>query len=266
MVIGPPDAGKSTFARYLFRKLNSVWPRVAFLDGDPGQSILGPPTTMTLGLSGDSEDFPPQGKSRRRFVGAVSPVGHMLPVLTAAARLIEEAQRWQANAIVFDTTGLIDPNQGGVYLKLAKIDLLRPSVLFAIQKEDELEMLLQPLRRSKRTRVIELPVSDSAAPRSLPARQAHRAEKFAEYFRNSRFPEIQWERFAVFPNSDFTAGQLLALEDIYGFTLALGIVEEVRAKSREVITYTPLSSLEKVDALRLGSIRVDRQTFHDRRL
>lgn len=51
MVIGATDTGKSTFARYLYRQLGAdPGRRVAFLDGDPGQSSLGPPATMTLAL------------------------------------------------------------------------------------------------------------------------------------------------------------------------------------------------------------------------
>jgi hypothetical protein len=51
MVIGATDTGKSTFAQYLYRRLGAEpGRRVAYLDGDPGQSRLGPPTTMTLAL------------------------------------------------------------------------------------------------------------------------------------------------------------------------------------------------------------------------
>jgi polynucleotide 5'-hydroxyl-kinase GRC3/NOL9 len=51
MVIGATDTGKSTFAQYLYRRLCAdPGRRVAYLDGDPGQSRLGPPTTMTLAL------------------------------------------------------------------------------------------------------------------------------------------------------------------------------------------------------------------------
>jgi len=47
MVIGGTDVGKSTFARYLYSHLAGRGSKVAFIDGDPGQSNLGPPGTMT---------------------------------------------------------------------------------------------------------------------------------------------------------------------------------------------------------------------------
>ena len=92
-------------------------------------------------------------------MGAVSPRGHMLPLLVGAARLVDTAQAAGAETLIYDTTGLVDPAQGGTALKLAKIDLLRPAVLFALQRSNELESLLLPLRRSSRLRVIDLPLS-----------------------------------------------------------------------------------------------------------
>jgi hypothetical protein len=51
---------------------------------------------------------------------------------------------------------LVDPAHGGAALKFAKIDLLSPQMVFAIQVKDELEPILQPLRRSLRGRLVVL--------------------------------------------------------------------------------------------------------------
>jgi polynucleotide 5'-hydroxyl-kinase GRC3/NOL9 len=134
MVIGAPDVGKTTFARYLFGQVAAEGYRVAFLDGDPGQTSLGPPTTMTVSLAGAGETgYPPKGESWRWFVGSTSPSGHMLQVLSSAARLMQAAA---ASITVYDTSGLVDPKLGGAALKFAKIDLLRPTLVFAIQKDE----------------------------------------------------------------------------------------------------------------------------------
>jgi polynucleotide 5'-hydroxyl-kinase GRC3/NOL9 len=120
LIVGAPDTGKSTFARYLYRRLCARHERVAFVDGDIGQATLGPPTTMTLALGEPDDDgFPPAGPRFRTFVGDVSPRGHMLPTLVGAHRLVQQARQAGATAIVFDTTGLVDPAQGGGELKRA---------------------------------------------------------------------------------------------------------------------------------------------------
>ena len=112
MVLGAPDMGKSTFAQFLYEQVLTKHINAAFIDGDPGQSRLGPPTTMTLSF--DSGLW-------RVFVGSTSPVKHMLPMLIGAARLVDLARRKAARAIIYDTTGLIDETQG----ELNRIKALR---------------------------------------------------------------------------------------------------------------------------------------------
>ena len=267
MVVGPPDVGKSTFARYLFKRLNKLFRRVAYLDGDPGQSSLGPPGTMTLALAENGDDtFPPRGQIWRGFVGSVSPAGHMLPVLTCASRLAEAAREAGAPVIIYDTTGLVDPSQGGIYLKLAKIDLLRPAVLFAIQRDQELKSLVLPLRRSRRLQMVELKPPSAAQRRDSAVRKAHRATQYANYFANSSDLRLSWPQFAVLPAPRFNLHRLVAMEDADGFTIGLGIVKQIDRIYRQVMLHTPVASVNEVDAIRLGDVAVDPETFEDRPL
>ena len=264
LVVGAPDVGKSTFSRYIYQRLQADSPRVAYLDGDPGQGSLGPPTTMTLalGTSGDIE-FPPRGQVWRIFVGAVSPARHMLPIVVGAARLAQSAYKAGAEVIVYDTTGLIDPAQGGVYLKQAEINLLRPTVLFAIQQNKELEYLLRPLRRGRRVHVIDMRPSLAVQWRDPPVRKAYRAEKFALYFANAQPITVDWTQLAIFPAPDFSLNRLVALEDADGFTVGLGIVIHFVRESRQVTLLAPLESMDNINALHLGDVDLDPQTFRD---
>jgi polynucleotide 5'-hydroxyl-kinase GRC3/NOL9 len=267
LVIGAPDVGKSTFAHYLYRRLCAEARSVAYLDGDPGQSTLGPPTTMTLALSiSGSDSFPPPGQRWRSFVGAVSPRGHMLPLLTSASRLVQAAQETGAEVVIYDTTGLIDPVHGGTALKLAKIDLLRPTVLYALQLGQELESLLIPLRRSSRVRVVDVQPSPARRARDRSSRQVHRAGQFARYFAAARPLRVDWRQLAVLPSPRFSQNRLVALEDVNGFTLGLSIVQRHNPKVGQVTLLTPRDSLAEVDALRLGDLVLDSQTFRDQRL
>ena len=267
LVVGAPDTGKSTFARYLYRRLCAYHERVAFVDGDIGQATLGPPTTMTLALGRSGDDsLPPAGPRFRTFVGDVSPRGHMLPILVGAHKLVQKARQAGATAIVFDTTGLVDAAQGGGELKRAKVELLRPTVVVGIQRRSELEHLLVPLRRSRRTRVIDLPASRAARRREVPTRQEHRAARFGAYFEGARVLEVVWQRLAVFPAPAFAPHRLVALEDSSGFTLGLGVVTSSDLTRGAVTLYTPLPSLEGVDGFRLGDLALNPRTFRESRL
>jgi polynucleotide 5'-kinase involved in rRNA processing len=188
----------------------------------------------------------------------------MLQVLVGAARLVQAAYEAGAQVVIYDTTGLIDPGQGGAHLKQSKIDLLRPSVVFAIQNKEELESLLRPLRSSSRTQVVEMRPSPAAQWRDPPARRAYRAERFARYFADARPTTVDWGQIAVFPAPAFSLNRLVALEDREGFALGLGIVVQFERKSRQVTFLTPLEPLNNIDAIHVGDVEVDPQTFEDR--
>jgi polynucleotide 5'-hydroxyl-kinase GRC3/NOL9 len=265
LVVGAPDTGKSTFTRYLYRCLCAHHERVGFIDGDMGQATLGPPTTMTVALNEPGDDaFPPAGSRYRAFVGNVMPKGHMLPTLVGAHRLVRKAQEEGTSTIVFDTTGLIDPAQGGGELKRAKVDLLKPAAVIALQRRDELEYLLLPLRLSRRTRVIDLPASRAAQRRTPFTRQEHRAAQFRRCFAGARSLEVDWQRLAIFPTPAFTPHRLVALEDKEGFALSLGIV--TASDPNTVMLHTPLASLDGVSAVRLGDLTLDPRTFQETRI
>jgi len=263
LLVGGPDTGKTTLSRFLYDELNRLGIRTARLDGDPGQSTLGPPATMTVELPRGPAAEGARWLRWRRFVGAVSPRGHMLPLLVSGARLLGVALEAGAQVVVYDTSGLVDPAQGGTALKWAKIDLLEPRAVLALQRERELEALLGPLRRLAPDRLIELAVSASVTRRTIEVRRAHRAARFGRYFRRAEERSLSWEHYAVFPASNFVRHGLVGLENADGFLVALGIVLDTDPSRRTLRVLTPARSLEAVRVIRVGRIWVDPWTFQD---
>jgi hypothetical protein len=193
---------------------------------------------MTLAMgSGDEERFPPSGLRLRTFVGDITPGGHMLPTVVGAHRLVRKARGMGATAIVFDTTGLVGSSQGGGALKRALVDLLEAEVVIGLQRGTELEHLLVPLRRSKRTRVVDRPVAEAVKRRDMTTRQTHRAQQYRRTFDGAQALEVEWPRFAVIPSPLFSRNRLVALEDRDGYVLGLGIVVS-RERSRDMIGST----------------------------
>jgi polynucleotide 5'-kinase involved in rRNA processing len=185
--------------------------------------------------------------------------------LVGAARLVEAANELGVDVIIYDTSGLVDPGQGGTALKLAKIDLLRPEAVFAIQAGDELESLLIPLRRSRRSRVVDLSASPDARRRDVPTRQAYRADQFANYFRNARLLSINWANLPIFPAPRFAIDCLVSCDDAEGFVRELGVVQEIDRKMHMIRLLTPLISIDGVASIRLGDLTLDRSNFRDYR-
>jgi polynucleotide 5'-hydroxyl-kinase GRC3/NOL9 len=264
LVIGSADAGKSTFAKYLVRQLHGTGIPTALVDGDPGQTHLGPPGTITAVLPGEQ-----RAQIWRSFIGATTPMRHMLPQLAGASRLVRAAEQAGAQAVIFDTCGLVEPRAGGLALKLALVDLLQPTLVFALQRAAELEGLLEPLRRSRRARLVEMKVSAAPRRRSLPARQAHRASQFARYFKGARQVQVDWSELAVLPQADlpqgaFSLGRLAALEDRQGFTRSLGIITRIELEAQQLTLLAPPVSLKGVTTLHLAELELDVETFKDR--
>lgn len=264
MVVGDTDTGKSTLAAHLYHELVSEGKSAALLDGDPGQGTLGPPATINLAISGRFEST--QTKEKRPmgwFVGSTSPRGHMLPMVVGASRLVEYAYRSGADCVVYDTTGLIAAKQGGLALKLAKIDLLRPTLVVAIQRERELNPLLIPLRRLAHPNLVEMSPADSVIDRNRNIRQRNRANRYKDYFSQAKELQIFWPEKAVFPRPHFMSDRLLGLEGEDGFLLGLGILLRENKNGRQITLLTPLEAIEEVKILRLGDVAVDPVTFQD---
>ena len=259
MILGDTDAGKTTFARYLFLELCRLGRQVAYLDGDVGQNTLGLPATMTVALcdQDDAPAFPPAGRRAVFFVGAVSPRGHMLPVVVGAHKLQTWARRQGAKVIVMDTTGMIDSAVGGGALKQWKIELLQPMTLFALARGAELEHILWPLRRRQDLRLRELSVAREVRQKSRERRIVHREDKFRRYFAGAVLLSVPLNRLPVVGLGGTARGRLLAFQDEAGFVLGLGIVENLDPGQRTLSVLTPLPSLDGVASLRMGDLRLD---------
>jgi polynucleotide 5'-hydroxyl-kinase GRC3/NOL9 len=257
MVVGASDTGKSTLACYLYQELCSRGCLAAYLDADIGQSTLGLPTTLNLALASEPGDdrFPPQGPSVTYFVGSITPRGHMLPMVIGAHRLQQRALKLGAEAIVVDTTGLVDKAQGGKALKQWKVELLRPMVVIGLQRRHELEPILWPLRRDGWVRCVELPVSPYVVERSREARIGRRQQRLARYFAGAPLQRLVLRQMAIYDLEQLAVDALLAFQDAEGFVLGLGVVEEDDRPAGTVDVRTPLTNLQHVASVRFGAAR-----------
>ncbi|RLB05304.1 MAG: hypothetical protein DRG50_07435 [Deltaproteobacteria bacterium] len=264
LLLGAPDTGKSTLAHFLVYKSTEGGFRTSYIDGDLGQSILGPPTT--LGMAFTSE--PPANMKELEwdhlyFIGATSPAGHLLATAVGVKKLAERAIEDGAQMVVVDTTGLV-AGEMGFELKFYKIELLRPRHIVAIQKEGEVEHILRGFRERKGMKLHRLCPSQGVHPRSAETRRAYRQQRFQEYFRGCARKVISLDT-VEFINPELPLltkegiderfnGRLLGLNDENYFTLGLGIWETFDLDSNEVSILTPLEELRGVKYLHLGHI------------
>ncbi|MFW9914803.1 MAG: Clp1/GlmU family protein [Candidatus Thorarchaeota archaeon] len=143
LVIGAVDCGKSSLITYLANVLlEKLGEPIAIIDTDVGQSKIGPPGTLGLGLVCEQFVHLEEIQSESiYFVGEKSPRGNLLPIVLGLNSLIYIAQAKRARAILIDTSGFVY-GPAATTLKTAKIELVKPHWIIGLQRKDEIEHLL----------------------------------------------------------------------------------------------------------------------------
>jgi len=193
VMLGASDSGKTTLSRILVERWRSAGRTVGLVDGDIGQSSIGPPTTVGLALLSPDHPIPVSPAPRLlHFVGSTSPPGHFLPHILGTQALVHAAVAQGAEIVLVDTTGLI---LGAVAtsLKWHKLQALRPQHVLALQRDRELEPILGLVEGWSGLGVHRLPVSSEVTPRSHAARRAFREERFREYFASASEHDLEWK-------------------------------------------------------------------------
>lgn len=263
LLLGASDTGKTTLLESLLRTWDPGEP-VAVVDCDVGQSHVGPPTTVAWGLI--ERPFTGWRQVAVRgmvFTGDASPEGNLDTFLSAVSGMVEAARRHAAHLFI-DTTGLAEGGVG-VELKQRKMALIRPDLIVALQREQELAPLLT--RAPAGTRVERLPASADCVRRPLTARAAYRDRQFVRYFVNSathdvRFDHLRWlgvgrDRPAQ-PVSCSPAAlmdRVIGLRTAQDAEVALGLVRDVDPEQRRVALLTPAREVSAVTTIAVGSLR-----------
>jgi polynucleotide 5'-hydroxyl-kinase GRC3/NOL9 len=263
LILGTSDTGKSTLAHFLLVHLSRKGNVVAFIDGDIGQSVLGPPTTIGLARF----DSPPKQLEMVQpltsyFVGSNSPRGHMLEMLVGMKRISERAAELEPEIIIIDTTGFVS-GEAAWELKFQKVDLLRPTHLIGLQRQRELENLLRVHQLRTDMDIHRLKVHEKVTTKSPEQRRSNRSRKFADYFREVKLYERSLDGMKVV--SPFKVrhgikglnGVLIGLNDEANFNLGLGIVETLDVHRGTISFLAPDLDLSRMRFIRIGSLEVD---------
>lgn len=181
IVIGDVDVGKTFFTTYVANTLLKNGMRVAALDGDVGQSDIGPPSTIGIGIFerpvGILHEVPARATY---FVGSMSPSNHMLEFTVGMKKLVELGMK-EADLVIVNTPGWISGGSGRA-LQTYVMELLGPDLVVALQRGRELEHLLTAAPQVKVRRI---PVYQKVRSRSIAERTLLRWLALARYFEGS---------------------------------------------------------------------------------
>jgi polynucleotide 5'-kinase involved in rRNA processing len=266
LLLGSLDVGKTTFCLNLVSRFLEKRERVAVVDSDLGQSTFGPPTTIGLvifnschkGLTSDS--LREVSASHLYFIGNNSPRGHMLETVVGTKKMVDKAIENGCESVIIDTSGMISYPLGAA-LKYYKINLTSPDCVVALQRVNELSLILKSINGYGSLKILEVAVSTKARKISRLERIELREKGYQRYFLHSNTIKIKISSILLYPSAvDFTKDNLLdlvvGLKDNMGEFLGLGILRDFSIDEQSLSILTPVAEASKVKGLVLGRIRV----------
>lgn len=213
IVVGTPDSGKTTFCLQLLNAAVGADVPAAFVDSDIGQSEIGPPGTVGMTVVAESMDSFAQLEAQKLyFVGATSPVSHLLSTVVGVKRLVDMAVSRNCKLVTVDTSGLV---RGiiGRKLKTYKIDLIQPRHLVAIQRFTEVDYLLNSVSKNQDLVIHSLKAVQEVKRKPQQYRAMRRRAMFYEAFNAAQGHILKLDQVA-FRNTFFTTGKPVSWHNV----------------------------------------------------
>lgn len=200
VVLGSVDSGKTSFCTYLANMVLGGKRKVAVLDGDLGQSDIGPPSTVAYAfVTRPITDLFSLRAKNAFFVGETSPSKVTDKVIAAMASLKKEVLASNAESVVTNTDGWIE-GECAVNYKIQLIEELNPDIIFCIQQKDELAPFISGLEKFKKV-VVESP--SVIRQRDIEKRRSLRELGYIKYLGNAKVQSLSLSWLKVEGNELF---------------------------------------------------------------
>jgi polynucleotide 5'-hydroxyl-kinase GRC3/NOL9 len=228
LILGPVDAGKSTFARFLLENAAERGAVAVVLDADVGQKSFGPPACITLSEPGvltlDS----------LVFVGATNPLRRFRRTIDATRAVADAAS---GDLLIVNTSGLLAG--AGRALKRAKIAAVRPDALVVLGAHPALTPIVNDHGAIP---VLHVSISPEARRKTEGQRRRARAEAFRQYFDRAAAVSLPSDRLTI--DCDTDAPDLLPERLLVGVTArdgreVMGVVLSHSADQLQVLLPAP---------------------------
>ncbi len=213
LVLGATDTGKSICTLLFANFWAKHGRKVGIVDVDMGQSDLGPPTTIGMALiNKPAKSLKEFSADTLYFIGSTSPLNYFLPTICGTKKLIDEGKKKGAEIIIVDTTGLVKGNPGRT-LKENMIDIISPSHIIALQREDELEHILKNINLTDGIVIHRLSPCTEVKRKTYFQRREAREEKFRKYFKKASSLKINLANLNI-KGSYYCSGIALGEEEL----------------------------------------------------
>ncbi|MGQ9551004.1 MAG: Clp1/GlmU family protein [Candidatus Bathycorpusculaceae bacterium] len=279
MILGTVDSGKTSYCTFLVNKLLTEKQKVAILDGDLGQSDIGPPCTVSYAFVTEPvTDLFNLKAEDAFFVGVTSPSKAIDKVITGLTTLKKEILSKSPDFIVINTDGWVE-GEDAVRYKVQLVDRLEPHVIFCVQQKSELAPILDTIEEYRK-KVVDSP--QTIRQRTREKRKSLRELGYMKYLENARLRTLPLNSLRIEKNSFLSLGKkrediqkteeasrekimligegeekglLSAMYDFQGRFLGIGVLHEIDCLKKVLRVYT--SVYEKVLTISIGSVRLN---------
>lgn len=200
MIFGTADAGKTSFCTFLINRLLREKRKIAALDGDLGQSDIGPPSTVayTFVTKPLTDLFNLKAKNAV-FIGETSPGNAVGKMIEGLSLLKKEILASNPEFLIVNTDGWVE-GECAIQYKLKLAEELKPEMIFCIEQKDELAPLLTALEKFKKT-TVESPAA--IRQRDREKRKTLRELGYKKYLTNPRVQSLSLNWLKVEGNDSF---------------------------------------------------------------
>ena len=257
MVVGQVDSGKSSLCTCIVNKLVDAKCKVAILDGDLGQSDIGPSATVGYAVtSKHATELYNLRLTNAYFAGFTSPVVAIAKTLEGYTAMMNEILQRQVDFVVVNTDGWV-LGDAAVRYKTALVKELKPDVVVGVQVEEELAALIATLENN----VIMVEPSSALSPRSPEKRKSLREMSYARYLKDSKVQCYPMSQMTVEPRNALPKDlepQKSILVGLYGSEskfLGIGVLRELNPVRKVLKVQTAVSAKPK--RLVIGKVRLN---------
>jgi len=259
LTIGTTDSGKSTLCTFLANMLLEKHPRVYVIDADVGQSDIGPPATIGLGVTEEYvSSLAELDPFSMFFVGHTSPTPARDKVIYGIRRLMELAST-NGDPLIMNTDGWIS-GEAACTFKARMINEVCPSLVAAIQTDKE----LNPIVETTKTPTVIVQSPTAAKKRDREERRRLRELSYRKHLTGAIFRSLDFNKLRLV-GAEVRNGRLKAasqrLHSMIGFLnendllLGIGVLTGVGQKEGAMKVYTPFRGPART--IEFSSVRLD---------
>ncbi len=194
VLVGGTDSGKSSFATLLSNIVLQKGGNPAIVDGDVGQSNIGPPGFVSAGRITGPVLWVGEAKPEKlRFIGDVKPHVNIWKIINAVKELASEYFKAGSTHVIVDTDGWIRDEKGLRY-KVSLISALKPDVMVVFGAD------ISPYFRkfsAYGVRVVEFNIPPTRKIRSRDERRILRSMKYREFLYEAPIVKLDFENLII---------------------------------------------------------------------